>query len=168
MLEGFLRSVCPGRSFSVKTTRLPPVLIALFGLCLIQNVAFFPLFAKECGACRGSGTSSFACSFCKGTGKNNGLKCTFCEGKMFGKCGACAGSGQAAGGASPPPQSLPRACSSCNGSGTSSFACSFCKGTGQSGGLKCAFCEGKMFGKCTACNGSGKRLFAGAGGLRFA
>lgn len=141
----------------MKRHRLLPVLFAVLGMCLPDTLTFFSLFAKECGGCRGSGTSSFACSFCKGTGKSNGFKCGFCDGKRFGKCGLCAGSGQVPGGSPAVPQAVPKACASCNGSGTSSFVCSFCKGTGLSNGFKCSFCDGKMFGKCSSCNGSGKR-----------
>ena len=50
--------------------------------------------AAGCGACGGSGTSRLACSFCKGTGKNGGFKCSFCNGRMFGKCFSCNGTGQ--------------------------------------------------------------------------
>ena len=48
----------------------------------------------ECGACRGAGTSSFVCFFCKGTGKSGNSKCTFCEGRMFSKCSSCNGTGR--------------------------------------------------------------------------
>lgn len=50
--------------------------------------------AKECSACKGSGTGPFVCSFCKGTGSKDGLKCFFCNGKGFPKCTSCNGKGQ--------------------------------------------------------------------------
>ena len=117
--------------------------------------------AAGCGACGGSGTSRLACSFCKGTGKNGGFKCSFCNGRMFGKCFSCTGTGQTAptpppqpGSGAPPPAQV---CASCKGAGTANFTCSFCKGTGKNGNFKCSFCDGKMFSKCYSCNGSGRR-----------
>jgi len=50
-------------------------------------------FAAVCSQCQGAGTGQFACDFCKGTGKNNGVKCVFCNGKGFQKCPACNGTG---------------------------------------------------------------------------
>lgn len=48
-------------------------------------------------------------------------------------------------------------CSSCGGSGTSSFACQDCQGTGIRNGQKCFFCRGLKFTPCPACNGRGSR-----------
>jgi hypothetical protein len=46
-------------------------------------------------------------------------------------------------------------CQLCQGSGTSSFACGLCKGTGVQGQSKCLSCKGKGFPPCTVCGGSG-------------
>ena len=51
---------------------------------------------------------------------------------------------------------LAAVCSQCGGAGTGPFICNFCKGTGQSQGLKCFFCNGKGFQKCPACKGTGQ------------
>jgi len=50
--------------------------------------------AAVCAACQGSGTGSFKCSFCNGTGSKGQFKCSFCNGKGFVKCGSCNGTGQ--------------------------------------------------------------------------
>lgn len=47
-----------------------------------------------CTSCQGAGTSSFTCNPCKGTGRQNGFKCTYCNGRGFSKCFACNGTGQ--------------------------------------------------------------------------
>ena len=48
-----------------------------------------------CGACNGSGYSSFRCNMCKGTGANtSGMKCLFCNGTGWAKCGTCHGTGR--------------------------------------------------------------------------
>lgn len=47
-------------------------------------------------------------------------------------------------------------CQTCQGSGTSSTPCSFCKGTGLYGEMKCPSCKGKRFQNCAVCGGSGK------------
>ena len=130
-------------------------------LCGFQAVGPATSLAAECGACGGSGTSRLTCSFCKGTGKNGNFKCSFCNGRMFGKCFSCNGTGQTAPvrppvpGAGAPQQG--QLCTSCKGAGTSNFTCSFCKGTGKNGSFKCSFCDGKMFSKCYSCNGAGRR-----------
>jgi len=46
-------------------------------------------------------------------------------------------------------------CQTCGGSGTSSVTCSFCKGTGLNGQMKCPLCKGKRFQNCGICGGSG-------------
>ena len=55
----------------------------------------------------------------------------------------------------PSPQWRP--CPSCNGSGTSTFICGFCNGTGKSGDppAQCGFCKGRGSSPCTRCNGKG-------------
>jgi len=57
--------------------------------------------------------------------------------------------------APPAPQWQP--CPSCNGSGTSTFICGFCNGTGKSGDppAQCGFCRGRGSSPCTRCNGKG-------------
>ncbi len=123
----------------------------------IQALRPSTILAAECGGCRGSGTSNLTCSFCKGTGRNGSFKCSFCNGRMFSKCFSCNGTGQtssAPGSGGSQPQNV---CGSCRGAGTSSFTCSFCKGTGKNGNFKCSFCDGKMFSKCYSCNGTGRR-----------
>ena len=117
---------------------------------------------SACSACRGSGTSSFTCFFCKGTGKNGSFKCNFCNGRMFAKCSSCGGSGQSVSsdsrpGSGTPAQPPKRECVSCRGSGTSGSTCFFCKGTGKNGSFKSTFCNGKMFSKCASCNGTGSQ-----------
>lgn len=47
-----------------------------------------------CQTCQGSGTSSTPCSFCKGTGLYNQMKCPSCKGKRFNDCAVCGGSGK--------------------------------------------------------------------------
>lgn len=46
-----------------------------------------------CQICQGSGTSSFACGLCKGSGVHQGMKCPTCKGKGFPPCSICGGSG---------------------------------------------------------------------------
>ena len=55
----------------------------------------------------------------------------------------------------PAPQWRP--CPECNGSGTSTFICGFCNGTGKSGDppAQCFFCKGRGSSPCTRCNGKG-------------
>ena len=53
-------------------------------------------------------------------------------------------------------KAMARECTSCKGSGTGNFICSFCKGTGKNGNFKCSFCNGKGFPKCSSCNGKGQ------------
>lgn len=50
--------------------------------------------SKTCSACGGSGTGSFACIHCNRGVQSNGMKCTFCNGRGFGKCTYCNGTGQ--------------------------------------------------------------------------
>ena len=50
--------------------------------------------AETCNKCKGSGTSNFKCSSCKGTGANGNFKCSFCNGKGFDKCSSCNGTGR--------------------------------------------------------------------------
>jgi len=53
-----------------------------------------PEVAAKCAGCQGSGTTSVACSLCKGTGVRNGQKCPNCKGKGFPPCQSCNGTGQ--------------------------------------------------------------------------
>jgi len=55
----------------------------------------------------------------------------------------------------PAPQWRP--CPECNGSGTSTFICGFCNGTGKSGDppAQCGFCKGRGSSPCTRCKGKG-------------
>ena len=50
--------------------------------------------AAVCSSCQGAGTGPFECTPCKGTGKSGPFKCIFCNGKGFGKCTSCNGTGQ--------------------------------------------------------------------------
>ena len=47
-------------------------------------------------------------------------------------------------------------CMSCQGSGTGSQVCYYCKRKGNDGKFKCNFCDGKGFSKCPGCNGTGQ------------
>ena len=51
----------------------------------------------------------------------------------------------------------PGACTTCKGSGTKSYQCILCKGTGLgAGGLKCTHCDGRRFEPCSRCKGTGQ------------
>lgn len=50
--------------------------------------------SRTCSACGGSGTGSFACIHCDRGVQSNGMKCTFCNGRGFGKCTYCNGTGR--------------------------------------------------------------------------
>jgi len=66
---------------------------ALTAFCLLGTAKY--AFSAVCTTCDGAGTGPFQCSFCKGSGKDkSGLKCFFCNGKGFQKCGSCNGTGQ--------------------------------------------------------------------------
>jgi len=107
--------------------------------------------AEVCRSCHGSGTGTFACHFCKGSGLQGKMKCHFCNGKGIQKCSACNGTGSAR-----RSQSY-HICQSCKGSGTGPFACTHCKGTGFNGSFKCSFCNGRRLQKCSSCNGTGRK-----------
>lgn len=49
--------------------------------------------AAVCQICQGSGASSIACNYCKGTGVHGQMKCPTCKGKGFPPCIVCGGSG---------------------------------------------------------------------------
>ena len=51
---------------------------------------------------------------------------------------------------------LAAVCKTCDGAGTGSTKCFFCKGSGSSGAFKCTHCNGKGFSKCSTCQGTGQ------------
>lgn len=64
----------------------------LLGL-LVTLISAGVAVAAICQICQGSGTSSFACGLCKGSGVHQGMKCSTCKGKGFPPCSICGGSG---------------------------------------------------------------------------
>lgn len=65
--------------------------VSMFTVIAMAGIAV----AAVCGTCKGSGTGSFQCFHCKGSGKNTiGHKCNFCNGRGFQKCMSCNGTGQ--------------------------------------------------------------------------
>lgn len=46
-------------------------------------------------------------------------------------------------------------CTTCKGTGNSSFTCKPCKGTGKNGKFQCTHCKGSGWQRCSTCKGSG-------------
>lgn len=56
----------------------------------------------------------------------------------------------------PSPTPLQGVCRTCNGTGTSPFACTSCGGSGIRNGVACGTCGGRGRSVCASCRGTGR------------